>query len=440
MRPLLPPPALALILLMPGIARPVLAQAPPAAPDAPAAPSNNVPANGTGPVTGPPAPPGTTTTPAPQQPAPQVPNAPPPAPPNYDIQYNGYLEFYYLFQSKNPKFTAPGATTNNLGYPRVPDIRHNTPTLDYAELNVFQKPRPNRFGFTATLAAGDSADETTGGNIVGGPLDTSGLGETRFRNVQQLYATYALGGSGSGIDVGKWYGPSYEYGNANGDYNFSRAYPFVRTPAYNAGARIYAVDAVGLKGLTATFQLIQTVTDSSTTGVQDNNKQPAYLGQLSYSDPKGKFSLNTSLSIGKDKSGDVNGRVSVTDNNFTYNFSANTLAAVDYYHDYSHPDGGYRVSENGLALYFRQRLTPRTAFALRTSGYDSHDETPGTPDSRPYEVTATYDYKASTNFLTRLEYRHDNANGGPFPRFAGRDGAGTQTNQDTLEVAGMFTF
>lgn len=440
MRPLLLPSALILTLLATSVTLPVLAQAPP---DAPAAPSNNVPANGTGPVKGPPAPPGTTTTPAPQQPAPQAPNAPPPAPPpNYGLQYNGYLEFYYLFQFKNPKFTAPGFTNNNLGYPRVPDIRHNTPSLDYAEFNVFQKPRPNSFGFTATLAAGDNADETTGGNTVGGPLDVSGLGETRFRNVQQLYLTYALGGSGSGIDMGKWYGPSYEYGNANGDYNFSRAYPFVRTPAYNAGARIYAVDALGLKGLTATFQLLQTVTDSATTGVQDNNKQPAYLGQFSYSDPKGKFSLNASLSIGKDKVGDVNGRVSVTDDNFTYNFSANTLAAIDYYHDYSHPDGGFRTSENGLAVYFRQQLTPRTAFAVRTSGFDSHTDTSGSPDTRPYEVTATYDYKAAKNFLTRLEYRHDNENSryAGFPVFAGSDGAGTQSNQDTVSVSGMFTF
>ena len=435
-------------LIASGFALPVLAQVATPTPSAPAAPSPSVPANGTGPITGPPATP-SVTLPAPgQPPAPVAPTPPAPAapaaspPPNYSLQYNGYLEFYYLIQTKNPKFTAPGYTTNNLGYPRDPDVRNNTPSLDYVEFNVYQLPHPNKLGFQATLAAGDSADETTGGNTVGQPIDTSGNGETRFRNVQQLYGTYALGGGGSGIDFGKWYGPSYEYGNANADYNFSRAYPYVRTPAYNSGIRIYDVDALGAKGLTATFGLLRSVTDSSTAGVQDDNGQPGYQGQLAFNDPKGKYSASGFLSLGKDKFSGVNSRVTVSDDNFTYNFTEKTLAAVDYYYTYTKPNGSYKTTEMGMALYFHQQLTDRTACALRTSGFDSHSDSSGIPDTRPYEVTASYDYKAAKNFLTRLEYRHDEENSkyAGFPVFAGTSGAPTQSTQDTFEVAGMFTF
>ena len=84
-------------------------------------------------------------------------------------------------------------------------------------------------------------------------------------------------------------------------------------------------------------------------------------------------------------------------------------------------------------------LAAKTAYALRGSGYDVHIEN-SSEDFRPYELTATYEYKASTSVTTRLEYRHDNANTQGAEVFAGGDGSPTRSNQDSVVLGGFLTF
>jgi hypothetical protein len=130
----------------------------------------------------------------------------------------------------------------------------------------------------------------------------------------------------------------------------------------------------------------------------------------------------------------------LSDTNFTYNFNANMLAGLDYVYLHQEPDGGgNKLTATGYAVYFREQFTPKQAYALRVSGYDSHVENAG-PDARPYEFTATYEYKVTPAFTTRLEYRHDQQNGSGGPAFASSSGTATKSSQDTLTLAGMFTF
>ena len=440
--------------------------------------AQDAPATPPGPATQPPPPPGTTQ-PAPTQPAAAptppgtetAPGAPAPAPAaapvNYNIQYNGLVDGYYLFNFRNPKNVSAGA-----GEPYY-DIRHNSPSLSLAELNVFKTARPSSFGFKATLMTGDTADI----NHYDFEGASRGLGEARFKNVQQLYGTYALGGDGAGIDFGKFYTPfGYEVTESNGNYNYSRSTAFNLVPFYNAGARIYT-PIPHLAALTATFYLVNGVYNTPTMGVQNDSKRPGYIGQLNYTDPKGKFTLISELGLDKQKFGgtiDQTGpdtKIVVNDNNFTYNFNANQLFGLDYVYLKTTPNGGPKTTSNGYAVYYRQALTPKTAFALRFSGYQAKTDgyTTYTPivempdtlkkslagftsndvpsaTARPYDITATYELKAAANFLTRLEYRHDHINydGGNNPAvpsgFYGGNSLPTKSDQDTLSISGVFTF
>jgi hypothetical protein len=404
--------------------------------DAPVAPL----ANGPGPATQPPPPPGTTA-PAPTQPAapPTPPGttagtapAAPPAtqPPNYGIQYNGLIDGYYLFNFRNPKDSGGNPSAGHYY-----DIRHNSPALSLAELNVFKNAKPNGFGFKATLTVGDTADI----NHYGVGIST---GEARFKAVQQLYGTYALGADGAGVDFGKFYTPfGYEVVEANGNYNYSRSLPFGLVPTYHAGARIYT-PVPGVAGLTATFYLVNAIFNTANAGVQDDNKKPGYAGQLNYTDPKGKFVLISELALGKDKisvpfdgTTGPDAKVTLNDNNFTYNFNANMLAGLDYVYREIKRDGLPKQKTNGYAVYYRQALTPKTAAALRFSGYN--DKTDGSDSAKPYEITATYELKPAANFTTRLEFRHDHSNQ---DMFLDKDSNLTKRDQDTLEIGGMFTF
>lgn len=214
-------------------------------------------------------------------------------------------------------------------------------------------------------------------------------------------------------------------------------------------------------------------------GVQNDSKRPGYIGQLNYTDPKGKFTLISELGLDKQKFGgtiDQTGpdtKIVLNDNNFTYNFNANQLFGLDYVYLKTTPDGGPKTTSNGYAVYYRQALTAKTAFALRFSGYEqkadsyttygpapvlddglavAHDTTglvaTNNPSAtaRPYDITATYEVKAAANFLTRFEYRHDHNNydGGNNPAvplgFYGGNSLPTKSDQDTLSLSGVFTF
>ena len=419
--------------------------------DAPAPPAAS--ATPPGPATQPPPPPGTAQ-PGPTQPpaAPTppgsiaAPGAPAPAapaatpPPNYKLQYNGLIDGYYLFNFSNPKDISFGAGETFY------DARHNSPALSLAELNVFANAAPGKFGYKATFMTGDTADINHFG--VG-----SSLGEARYKNVQQLYGTYAFGADGSGVDFGKFYTPfGYEVTESNGNYNYSRSTAYNYVPVYHAGARIYT-PVPGLAALTATFYLVNGVFSTPTMGVQNDSKRPGYIGQLNYTDPKGKFTLISELGLDKQKFYFANNpptKVVVNDNNFTYNFNANTLAGLDYVYRKTTPDGGGKETVNAYAVYLRQALTPKTAVALRFSGAEDKFEGGSvvSPDgtARPYDITATYEIKPVANFLTRIEYRHDhiNYNGGSnavVPAgFFGGNSLATRSDQDTISLSGVFTF
>ena len=403
--------------------------------DAPPVPAIPALPAGPGPATQPPAAPGTAV-PAPTQPAAPAAAA---APPNYKLQYNGLIDAYYLFNFANPKDVSAGAGETYY------DIRHNSPALSLAEINVFANAAPKHFGYKATFMTGDTAD-INHADFMGA---SHGLGEARYKNVQQLYGTYSLSADGAGIDLGKFYTPfGYEVTESNGNYNYSRSTAFNYVPFYNAGARIYT-PVPGLPALTATLYLVNGVFNTTTMGVANDSKRLGYMGQLNYTDPKGKFTLISELGLDKQKfygSGGPDTKVVVNDNNLTYNFNANSLAGLDYVYRQTKPNGGGKETVNAYAVYFRQQLNAKNAVALRFSGAEDKYEggTVVAPDgtARPYDITATYEIKSTANFLTRVEYRHDhiNYNNGANPGFYGGNSTADRSDQNTISLSGVFTF
>ncbi len=358
-----------------------------------------------------------------------------PASPNYGIQYNGLVDGYYLFQFRNPK---EASTLTG----RIYDVRINSPALAMAELNVFRNPRPWSLGFKTTLVAGDATDI----NHYDFEGASGGKGEARFKNVQQLYGTYAFGRDGSGIDFGKFVTPfGYEAIEASGNYNYSHSVPFGLEPTYQFGARVYTpAHAFGVNGLIATAYLANAIYNTPTAGVQDDNKQPAYIGQLAYTDAKGRLVITSTLGLGKDKfdfssfsRSDINTRVTLNDNVLTYTLSSRASAGLNYVYAQFKPNSGHGQTLNGLGVYYHQGLTSKTSYALRFSGSDTKTEGSDL-HPRPYEVTATYQIKPAANFTTFLEYRHDGTN--MSNSFLDAGSHLTQKTQDTLTIAGLFQF
>lgn len=419
-------------LVLAGIALTTLgaaAQGTTASPTSPATPGS-----GPGPATQPPPAPGTAQ-PAPTQ-TPAAPAATPP--PNYKIQYNGLIDGYVQYSAQNPHGTQLDNSLASGAY----NARLKTPTLQLAEINIFNMPRPGGFAFKTTLIAGDTADQNHANyNFVSGGSNGS-ASEAQFKNIQQLYGTYAFAGAGGGIDIGKFYTPfGYEVTEANADYNYTRSLPYNLTPFYHAGIRAYTPN---IKGFVLTGFVVNNIFNTATEGLHHQGNYGG-IGQINYTDPKGKFTAISTLGFGKDLLGGVKTKVTINDDDFTYNFNAGQLIGLDYTYVQQKPDDSLpKTTQNGYAAYYRQQLTPKTAFAGRFSGFNSKtDGTAGASSSslKPYEFTLTYEYKPQPSLTTRLEYRHENSNqqsylGKNDSAFSGP----TKKSDDLLLLAGMFTF
>ncbi len=424
----------------------------PACAQAPTPPATT--GEGPGPATQPPPAPGTTQpgpTQVPAAPAPSGTSGPdasaPPAapaapPPNYKIQYNGLIDGYIQYQANNPHGTLLQTATGGL-YNGAYNARIKTPTLQLAEINVFNTPKPGGFAFKTTLIAGDIADQNhvnfnfqTGSSV-------GSSGEAQLKNIQQLYGSYAFAGVGGGVDVGKFYTPfGYEVTEANANYNYTRSLDYNIVPFYHAGVRAYTGS---YHGLVATGYIVNALFNSATEGVHSENGKRGLIGQLNYTDPKGKYVAIGSYGYNKDRiSGTgVDSKNTVGDLDLTYNITANQLVAGEYTYVQLKPEAGLaKTTINGYAAYYRQTLTPKTAFALRVSGYQQNLHTDGAKNPKPFEFTGTYEYKPGANFTTRLEYRHDTSNieGSYLGSHDTAIGGGSKKNQDLLILAGMFTF
>lgn len=405
-------------------------------------------------------------------PAPAAPAAPASPPPNYNVQYTAFFDGYYGYQFSNPKDNLDTA---------VYDGRHDTPTLALGELNVFETPKPSALGFKLTIGAGDVADVNAGGGVSPSTLNADGTvntpgtfntapdsNEGQFKNLLQAYGTYAIGGSGAGIDFGKFYTPiGLEVTESNSNFNEGHSIPFDFVPFYHFGVRAYTPS---YNGLVLTGYLVQAVYNTAYEGIESDGGDPSFVGNAAWTDPKGKWVINENVAFGDNKYNLVAGAFApgtpqdknttfVDDANAVYNLDASQIVQADFTYASTDPgsssttdtttgddvpevtnpasDGTFKATATAWALYYKQILTPKTDFALRYSSGILHSSAPDSTDLKPWEATGTYEYHISSNFTTRFEYQHFGAN---VDDFVGSTGAITEKSQDIGLVAGLVTF
>jgi len=383
-----------------------------------------------------PAAPGTAPTPTTTPPTPSSPSAAAPPPKQTPVALapkivaTGEIDGYYQYQTTSP---TQGQPLNG----RIYAFRHNTPALRLAWLDVYHTAAPGGFGFKASLAAGDAADRDV-------PDAGSGVGESRFKSVAQLYGTYTAPG-GFTVDFGKFLSPyGYDTTEATLNYNYTLTLATYLVPNYLAGAR--ATYPIKSANLAVSAFVVNSLEETPTAGVQDDNGRKDFILRLNYTTPDGRFNYIPAYGVGSDKlSASGNEDVTLFDNWLTYHVSKAVTLAGEYVYRKDHDKGGgYNLRGDGYGAYLRQQLNPRNAYALRVSRLTKHVGTLASPGATTSfganEVTATYEYKAAANFTTRFEYRHDNSNNAALFGFTKGNRPDPTSDQNTVLVAGLFSF
>jgi len=355
---------------------------------------------------------------------------------------NFAVDTYYAYN-----FNDPIGRVNLL---RAYDVSSNAFSLNQADIVLENAPDPSigkRFGARLDLQFGQ-ATETLQGNAANEPRPEI------YRNIFQAYGTYiAPIGSGLSIDFGKWASSLGIEGNYTKDQiNYSRSYWFDFLPFYHMGARVhYQInDKLGVNyWITNGTQQTEPFNGYKDemfgfvlTPVKNINwTVNYYLGQ---EHPDFQFVTNGPPNLPTFQGtpfepipNPPNGKLHIFDTYVTWTVTPRlTLAGeADYvierlytYSAPSHADGG--------AGYFRYQLTPRIALAARGEYLADGGLYSGkTQDLK--EVTATFEYKFSDDFLMREEWRQDWSNQ---PYFLSSTLGVLKTNQNTATIGLVWWF
>jgi putative OmpL-like beta-barrel porin-2 len=318
--------------------------------------------------------------------------------------------------------------------------QRNSPALALAELNMQRLARPNGFGVTTTLIAGDIAD------INHGRLDIGYEGEAALKNVQQLYVTY-LTGRGVTIDVGKFYTLfGYEVPEAINNSNYTRSFPYQLIPRYHGGIRA-TFPSSRVKGLSLSVAGVNSLYNTREEGVDDDNGTRDLMLRGAYTSPNGRYHVATNYGVGIDELPNrrlVSEQVHLWDNTFTYTASQRVTLGMEYlYRRDIERRNGYNLTGHGYALYYRHQLTPKTAGALRFSSVIGHtDRQPAARDTgfRLNEVTSTYEIKFTPRLTTRLELRYDTVRNPGLVNFATHVRRMSKNSRGTVSIGMLYAF
>jgi Putative beta-barrel porin-2, OmpL-like. bbp2 len=337
-----------------------------------------------------------------------------------DVLHGTTLNFlfdgYYAYN-----FNDPIGRVNLL---RAFDISSNAFSLNQADVVLENLPDPangKRFGARLDLQYGQ-ATETLQGNPANEPRPDI------YRNIFQAYGTYIVPlGSGLTVDFGKWASSLGMEGNYTQDQiNYSRSYWFDFLPFYHMGARVHYQfnDKFGVNywitNGTQQTEPFNGYKDEMFGFVVTPAKQLTwtvnyYLGQ---EHPDFQFVTNGPPNLptiqGAPFEPIVNppsGKLHIFDSYAIWNATGKlTLAAeadyvIERLYTYSAPS-----HDNGGAAYFRYQLTPKIALAVRAEYLSDYGGLYSGKTQALKETTATFEYKFSTGFLMREEWRRDWSN------------------------------
>ena len=331
---------------------------------------------------------------------------------NKPLSITGMFDIYY---SKN--FNDPASHIN--GY-RNFDVTENQFDINLAKI-VFQKPA-SPIGFRADLAFGHAMDLVNS--------DASLGYEKSLRNLEQAYFTAVIPwGNGLTINAGKMVTHmGGEVIETASNVNYSRSLLFAYAIPY------FHVGAMASYPFSPQFSATVYVYNGWN-NIVDNNTEKTYGAEIIWT-PNSAFTFIQNWIGGAEETASTKKR-HVFDSIINYQASDAVFLTInaDYGQEALEPSG-YAIWK-GVALTGKYQFNGKSTFALRGEVYDDHSGFTTGIIQTLKEITLTYEYKFSSMFLTRLEFRRDWST---VPSFEDENGITTKDNQNTLLIGSVISF
>jgi len=368
----------------------------------------------------------------------------------WGIQLGGYLDVSYTYQFNDP------VNSNNSIVGRAFSNDDNEIQLNAFQLYIDKLPQDaGEAGFRFDILAGEDAQVI--GDLWGGDDDIS---------IYQAFISYiAPIGNGLTIDVGRWATPhGYESIESPANDQFTRSLMFTLLQPYtHTGIRFtYPINDQWevMVGMSEGWDV-----------VDDNNEAWTFHGAVRWM-PMENVYIQNSVSYGPENRNHwlvnnvppalpnliASGIRSNDDYTLLYDLVAtweiNESWTVGANFDYETTEDAFFKRNAvprtvwskdadlwGLGLYVRYDVNEDLYLALRgevlddSDGYLFYD--PTVKDNNIWEVTATLGYTITEGLLTRLEYRHDDAD----QKIFCDEGAGIfDDQQDTISLEIIYSF
>ena len=321
-------------------------------------------------------------------------------------------------------------------------------TFNIAEFSIKKDPSEKYpFGYGLVVTSGIDSQKNHSLGIFRSEEDSFAFRNTKKFDFQEMYLSAKVPlGSGLTIKAGKWVTLlGYEVIESPNNLNFSRGYLFT-----------FGIPLTHTGGL-----LSYTLTDwfSVTAGVvvgwdnsEDNNGRPSYTGQFAFT-PLKDFTANLNWIAGPEQNDQSTHQRYALDFVFGYTGIKNLTLAADVLYGHEDKEASLVAADTrqntnaswwAWAAYAAYDWTEKLRTAVRLEYFDDPDGVrtaaiaPGSKVEL-YDVTATVQYKIWKGLVSRVEYRHDNANEKVFKR---RDHGTTPTSKslDTISLSLYYSF
>jgi len=348
-----------------------------------------------------------------QTPTPQAaaaPVAPPPASFFAQTEIAGFVDAYLGYHFNRP--------ASGLAQLRNFDVRHNSFSLNLAELSLEKKPTADsRGGFRIDLDYGHQAAMVNAADPAGSALE----------NVGQAYASY-LAPNGLQLDFGKFYSPvGFESIKTRDNWNYSRSLVYaLAEPYYHAGLRAnYTVnDRVAIAGFLV----------NGWNNVLDNNSAKTIGGQITLT-PSSTVTFVETYMGGPEQTDNTGDWRHISDTIVTWAAHPAVTLAANY--DYGRDTvAGAAVTCQGIAGYVRYHPSGWFALTPRLEYYNDNDAVSTGVSQTLTDLTVTSEFRDEHGLSLRVEYRRDMSN----RTFFDSRTSGLAKHQDTLTVGVVYAF
>jgi len=333
----------------------------------------------------------------------------------WGIQLGGYLDVSYTYD-----FNDPDNSANSIGN-RAFANDDNEIELDAFQLYIDKLPKDaGEVGFRFDILAGEDAQQI--GDLWGGTNDIS---------IYQAFISYiAPVGNGLTIDVGRFAATAgYESIESPANDQFSRGLLFtLAQPWTTTGLRLtYPIndqwEVSG--GLTEGWDV-----------VDDNNEAWTFNGAVRWMPMENVF-IQEAVYYGPEQTNDNDDYRLLSD--LVAKWDINESWSIGGNFDYA-TEEDFNITEDGdlwgLGGFVRYNVNEALYLALRGEWIDDEDGmATGALDNELWEITATLGYTVTEGLLTRLEFRHDNADADMFI-----DESVLDDQQNTISLEVIYSF